>query len=154
PAAVDLDRVVTVINGRLENMGRAEKLPNRKIDVGLYGNLSPEESEWMKRLISDSGHLEFRITADPNLEKNESVVKLANELPPDQTTLIQNGSPVAKWVGYSEREFGPIDREDNRIVKRLAGDKPDALVLIDAINVTGDRLNQVTDGVDSLGNPA
>src|SRR5262245_37461342 len=97
PAAVDLDRVVTVINGRLGNMGRAEKLPNRKIDIGLYGNLSPEESEWMKRLISDSGHLEFRITADPNLEKNETVVKLAKELPPDQKTVVQNGSPVAKW---------------------------------------------------------
>src|SRR5262249_46658197 len=49
-------------------------------------------------------------------------------------------STVAKWVPYAELQFGPVDREVGGVVKRLAGNVPEALVLIDDLNVTGEYL--------------
>ena len=91
------------------------------------------------------GQLEFRITADPTQPNSQEreIIRLASELSPAQKEVTLGGRIVAEWVAYSLDEFGPADQEDGRnIVKRLAGDTPEALVLVDpeAVSVTGDYL--------------
>ena len=47
-----------------------------------------------------------------------------------------------------------MSRANRRLVKRMAGDTPEALVLIDPMNVTGDYLTSATKGLDERGGPA
>jgi preprotein translocase subunit SecD len=61
---------------------------------------------------------------------------------------------VAEWVAYSKAEFGPVDWELDGLAKRLAGDTPEALVLLDSMNVTGQYLTSATKGLDDRGNPS
>jgi SecD/SecF fusion protein len=55
---------------------------------------------------------------------------------------------------YGGEEFGPPEREDSRIVKRLAGKEPQALILMnDGADVTGEYLQRASAGVDETGMP-
>lgn len=143
---------------------RVDPTGTREVTVRAYGNAveiiipkqAQDELEFIKRRITDVGQLEFRITADPKYKKDQPIIELAKLAPPAQKEIYQGETPVAEWVAYSTAEFGPPDREDagDRVVKRLAGDVPEALVLIDPLNVTGDYLSSVTEGVDQHGAPA
>jgi SecD/SecF fusion protein len=112
-----------------------------------------DEMEYVKRRITDLGQLEFRITADPNLAKDRNVIDRARRLTPSQKALMNNNVKEAEWVAYDENEFGPVS-DEGRIVKRQAGDTPEALVLIDPMNVTGRYLTQATETLDERGGPA
>jgi SecD/SecF fusion protein len=112
-----------------------------------------DEMEYVKRRITDLGQLEFRITADPNLAKDRNIIDRARRLPPSQKALMNNNIKEAEWVAYDEQEFGPVD-EEGRIVKRQAGDTPEALVLLDPMTVTGKYLTSAISGLDERGGPA
>ncbi|MEM9657314.1 MAG: hypothetical protein AAF961_03045, partial [Planctomycetota bacterium] len=77
------------------------------------------------------------------------------KLPPGRDVVTTaDGTEVARWVAYDEREFGPVDLEDPRIVKRMAGKVPQALVLTnDGQDVTGEYLKSASPGVDETGRP-
>ena len=52
-------------------------------------------------------------------------------------------------------QFGPVDQPDERVVKRMAGETPQALILTnDGQDVTGDFLRSTTSGIDDTGGPA
>ncbi|MEX0613759.1 MAG: protein translocase subunit SecD, partial [Pirellulales bacterium] len=55
--------------------------------------------------------------------------------------------------GPAPAEIGAVD-EEGGIVKRAAGDTPEALVLMDPMNVTGEYLTSATKGLDERGGPA
>jgi len=113
-----------------------------------------DEMAFVKRRITDMGQLEFRITADPSIPAERARIEQAKLLPPSQKILTDSkGNKIAEWVAYEVDEFGPVD-QPGRIVKRQAGGTPEALVLIDAMNVTGDYLTSSTKGLDERGGPA
>ena len=72
---------------------------------------------------------------------------MAKRTPATQTDVMRGDTKVAEWVPYDDKDksFGPVDRPDN-MVKRLAGDTPQVLVLMDPYNVTGDYLSKATKG--------
>ena len=115
---------------------------------------------YVKQRITQFGQLEFRITADPTQpnSQEQEIIRLAKELPPGQKDVTVGGRTSSpNGCAYSIDEFGAFDKEDGRnIVKRMAGDTPEALVLIDpeAVSVTGDYLRSVSKGVDERGGPA
>jgi SecD/SecF fusion protein len=157
----DLQEAIAILKRRIDPTG------TREVTIREYGpaieviipNTGPDALQYVKRRITEMGQLEFRITADPSQPSSQEkeIIRLAQELPPAQTDVSVGGRVVAQWVPYSVDEFGPVDKEDARqIVKRMAGDTPEALVLVDpaAISVTGDYLRSVSKGVDERGGPA
>ncbi len=110
--------------------------------------------QYVKRTITEMGQLEFRITAEPNRADKKDVIEKAKTLTAGQKDVMIGGQKKAEWVTYDEKEFGPPSASDNRILKRTAGEVPEALVLIDDWNVTGDDLKSATKGVDENGGPA
>ncbi len=133
----------------------------KEITIREYGSaveiiipeVDPDEMDFVKQKITKMGQLEFRITADPTFTKDRTKIDLANLAPPTQKDIKQGEEVVARWVPYDVAEFGPVDRADG-MVKRMAGDVPEALVLIDPLKVTGDDLTSATKGMDENGAPA
>ncbi len=151
-----LNELVGALKKRLDPDGTKE------ITIRKYGpdveiiipQTGEDEMEFVKRRITDLGQLEFRITADPAVTKDKPFIEQALRLAPSQKFLRDaKGNKQAEWVAYDVVEFGPVDQE-GRVVKRQAGDTPEALVLIDAMNVTGKYLTSATKGLDDRGGPA
>lgn len=107
--------------------------------------------EYVKRRITDLGQLEFRITADPKWPRDRPKIEQAKLAPPNQKDIFLGGQKVAEWVAYDTKEFR---KDDDRLVRRMAGDTPEALVLMDPWNVTGDYLSNAAKGADERGGPA
>ncbi|MGD9634763.1 MAG: protein translocase subunit SecD [Pirellulales bacterium] len=148
---------------------RIDPTGTREVTIREYGsaleiiipNTGQDALQFVKRRITEMGQLEFRITADPtqpNPQERE-IIRLARDLSPAINEVKLGGRTVAEWVAYSPEEFGPADQEDpngRHIVKRLVGDTPEALVLVDpeSVSVTGKYLRSVAKSVDERGGPA
>lgn len=143
---------------------RVDPTSTREVTIRAYGKSAVEiiipaqggeALTYIKRRITELGQLEFRITADETRAEDKLLIDQARLLPPSQKDVSTGGKKVAEWVEYSEEEFGGPQEPDNRgIVKRMAGDTPEALVLIDLWNVTGESLRSVSKGFDDRGAPA
>jgi SecD/SecF fusion protein len=145
---------------------RVDPTGTREVTIREYGpaieiiipQTGQDALEYVKRRITDLGQLEFRITADRAQQKDRAIIEQALALPSSQKDVIIGGNKVAEWVNYSTQEFGPGDKPDpyheRNIIKRMAGDTPEALVLIDPMNVTGEYLTGTTKGVSERGGPA
>jgi SecD/SecF fusion protein len=151
-----LDKLVQALKMRVDPDGTKE------ITIRGYGQAALEiiipqvgqdEMEFVKQKITKIGQLEFRITADPTMTKDHDIIELAKHTPPNQKDVMRGDNKVAEWVPYDVKEFGPVDRQDN-MVKRMAGDTPEVLVLMDPFNVTGEYLTKATKGIDETGGPA
>ena len=115
---------------------------------------SQQELEFIERRIYTAGALEFRITASPVFSENREIIELAKALPPGENEVRIGEAKVAEWVNYRVEEFGSVDQPDNRLVKRMAGTRPQALVLTnDELNVTGEFLKSSSSGIDEKGKP-
>lgn len=106
---------------------------------------SEEDREFIKRRITDLGQLEFRITADPTFTEDRDIIERAKQAPSGRKIIKVNDRAVARWVPYNVDEFGPVN-DESVIVKRLAGKTPEALVMIDRFNVTGEYLTNTFKG--------
>jgi SecD/SecF fusion protein len=159
--SVELREAIDILKRRIDPTG------TREVTIREYGpaieiiipNTGPDALEYVKQRITQLGQLEFRITADPTQPNSQEreIIRLARELPPSQKDVTVGKRVVAQWLPYSLEEFGPVDREDGRnLVKRMAGDTPEALVLVDpeSVSVTGEYLSSVSKGVDERGGPA
>jgi len=154
-ATVEMRSLVAAVNERLGRAGRARITGGEELEVDIYGALDAEQLYLVKRLIGAGGVLEFRITADSTRAEDKPEIDQARLLPPSQKDVLIGGNKVAEWVTYDAEEFGGPDEQDIRgIVKRMAGDRPEALVLIDPWNVTGDHLRNASKGFVELGGPA
>ncbi|MDZ4658512.1 MAG: protein translocase subunit SecD [Bythopirellula sp.] len=115
---------------------------------------SQEELDFIERRIYTAGALEFRITAAPGFSENTEIIELAKALPPSINEVMMGGRKVAEWMPYKMEEFGPADQPDERVVKRMAGKEPQALILMnDGLDVTGSYLSQSSSGFDETGQP-
>ena len=143
---------------------------NKEVTIRQYGASQIEiiipkagdaELERVKRFIVDLGQLEFRITADPGATNagELAIINEALELPPQQKVVTRDGKPVARWIRYNIEEFDKKDRIQS-IVRRMGATKaggvetPEALVLLDPFDVTGEFLSRTWSGADDAGNPA
>ncbi len=151
-----LDKLVQALKQRIDPDGTKE------ITIRGYGQsaleiiipeVGQDEMEYVKQKITKIGQLEFRITADPSMSRDHDIIELAKRLPTTQTDVMLGETKKAEWVPYDVKAFGPVDRQDN-MVKRLAGDTPQVLVLMDPFNVTGDYLSKTSKGIDETGGPA
>src|SRR5207253_10977438 len=86
----------------------------------------------------------------PNFQKDRDVIAAAKRLPPNQKDVFIGDRKVAEWVPYNVKAF----EHDENIVKRTGIDEPEALVLMDPYNVTGEYLTRSTKGIDETGGPA
>lgn len=115
---------------------------------------SQQELEFIERKIYTAGALEFRIVASPVFSKHRDIIELAKALPPGEREVRKGDSVVAEWMEYDVEHFGDIDSPDTRLVKRMVGQQPQALVMMDdGVNVTGEYLKQTSAGIDEKGEP-
>ncbi|HEX5472785.1 MAG TPA: protein translocase subunit SecD [Lacipirellulaceae bacterium] len=152
----DLNKLIGALKRRVDPDGTKE------IAIRGYGASAVEiiipkagqdELDFVKQKITKIGQLEFRITADPALQKDHEVIELAKRVPVNQTDVFRGDVKIAEWVPYDVKVFGPVNQAGD-IVKRMAGDTPQALVLMDPYNVTGEYLTKATKGMDEMGGPA
>ena len=84
PAAMDWGALLQAVGNRVNPSGTGEvtlrKLDDRQIEIVLP-QLDPAEPERVKKLLSASGHLEFRVLA--NRTDDEALVQQAEQLAED-----------------------------------------------------------------------
>jgi SecD/SecF fusion protein len=151
----EMEELIEALKERIDPTGTREVTirpfgPAIEIIIPATGQ---DQLEYVKRRITALGQLEFRITADPRFPKDRPIIDQAKLAPPSQKNILLGGNKVAEWVTYSVEEFGPVE-EEGGLVKRMAGKTPEALVLMDPFNVTGDYLSSTTMGADERGAPA
>ena len=155
------DRLIEQMIGALTE--RVDPTGTKEVTIRKYGagqieiiipKAKPEDLEYIERRIYTAGSLEFRITASPVFSDHQPIIEQAKQLPPGVKELRQGEKKIAEWVEYSEKQFGPVDSGDQRVVKRLAGTVPQALILTnDGLNVTGDDLEDSSPGFGQNGQP-
>jgi SecD/SecF fusion protein len=149
-----VDDLVASLNKRVGRHGKAVAQGSTQIRVDLYGELNKRRLDSIKERIGGIGCLEFRILASSAFAEDKSVIESAKLLSLKKREVLHDGRVVAKWLPYAEKEFGPIDRPDRGVVKRMAESVPQALVLIDDHNITGTYVTSATKGIDSQGKSA
>jgi SecD/SecF fusion protein len=149
-----LKDIIETVNKCLGNAGKAKAAGKDKLEIEIYGALDADAVTKIKSRIGSGGCLEFRIVADLSNRADKAIVEAAKKLPVKEKDVLLGGKKVAQWVRYLEREFGPADEEHGGIVKRAAGNVPEALVLVDEFNVTGRYLVHAKKGDDTTGHPA
>jgi len=153
-----MDKLIGGLKKRLDPDGTKE------ISIRPYGSgaveiiipeVSEDEMDFVKDKITKLGQLEFRITADADITKDKPIIEQALLLKPNEKLVMQGDEAIAKWVPYDTTEFGMPGSPNDPMVKRMAGDTPEALVLIDPYTVTGDDLASTSKGIDQrTGGPA
>ena len=152
---VKVEQMIAILKRRIDPTGTREvtiREYGRAIEI-IIPSAGPDALAYVKRQITELGQLEFRITADPSQPnpRERAIIEQARLLSPAQKDVLIGGRKEAEWLAYAPAEFGPVDKDDGRnIVKRLAGDTPEALVLVepDAVSATGKDLRSVSKGVD------
>ncbi len=150
---VQIGQVINALKMRVDPAGTKEvsiRPYGENIEV-IIPKASGEELEYVKRLLTDLGELEFRITASRLWPADRPKIEAARSLPPNQKDLVMDGQVVARWVGFDDREFGD---GDNRLEIRQAGSRQEALVLVDPLNVTGEFLTSAISSNDQNGRPS
>lgn len=150
---VDIDQMIQAIKQRVDPSGTKEVTIRRYGDAIeiIIPHAGPDDLRYIKRRITDLGQLEFRIVADPRWDEDKPIVEKALALGPSQKTVVVNERDVAEWVLYSEEEF---PEGDDRLVRREAGSRKEALVLLDKYDVTGEYLANASKDADEFGKPA
>lgn len=154
---VEMNQLIDAIKQRVDPAGTKE------VSVRQYGqaveiiipNQNAADLDYIKRLITNLGSLEFRILADPRWNADDRLIKQALLAGPTQKIVELGGVPAGKWVEYDVAEFGPPDAPDNSMVRRSAAGKAEALLKLDPWSVTGEYLERAYAGIDQTdGSPA
>jgi SecD/SecF fusion protein len=146
---------LAVLERRLDDAGRARVDDDNRIEVELYGDLTPDQYAALLRRITAVGALEFRITASRQFKAHQSLIELAETLPVDQISVRLHDQDVARWVASDGKEYPSLERAVERgLIARKVGDAFQVLVLTnDGFDVTGDDLKSVEAGLDVMGKP-
>lgn len=166
---VDMDQLVAAVMRRVNPGGQ------REVTVRQYGENQIEviipqaeqaELERIKRIISQTGSLEFRILC--NERDHPHIIELADKNPQAREILDSQGNRLAWWVpvekgqehdfagrGWQTVESGKGDGEIRwRTQTDQSGNKTlEVLVFQDVYHVKGDYLVDVRPGFDRRGRP-
>lgn len=145
--------VAKAITERLGRMGEASATDDKQIRVELYGKIDEAGLKLAKQRINSGGVFEFRILADTEHPDDLPIIQQAKKTAQDKRDVVIDDKIVAEWVPYMQKQFGPADHETIGVVKRQAGNVPEALVLIDDLNVTGEYLTSATKSAGLNGQP-
>ncbi|CAD7694813.1 unnamed protein product [Ostreobium quekettii] len=151
---VEIDQVINALKMRVDPAGTKEvaiRSYGDDIEVIVPHASSQDELNHVKRMLTDLGELEFRITASDRWPADRPIIEAARQLPPSQKSVEIGGQERGRWVKFDEREFGT---GEGRLVTREAGSRREALVLIDPLNVTGEYLTSARSDIDETGRPA
>ena len=151
---VNIDRLVERLKLRVDPAGTKEVIirPYGKAIEIIIPKAGEIERDRIKKTITALGALEFRITVDRNRSEHQEIIRLAESLPPGKVSVRQGGDEVAKWVEYKTKEFGELNEGTLQgLVKRMGVKGPEALVLLQDYNVTGDYLTSTTKGTGPKG---
>jgi preprotein translocase subunit SecD len=151
---VDLEQVAQIINKRLNGEGTAKVLKDGRMQVEIRGEHDKASLDSIKNRIAPMGCMEFRILADASFPKDKAIIELAKLLPPEKTEVLQGEKKVAEWIVFNPREFGANDVSHGGMVTRSTGKSPEALLLIDDENVSGEFLKSVSKANDGGGHAA
>src|SRR5262249_2699739 len=111
-----ITRLIAALNKRVDPSGTREvtirKYGEREIEI-IIPKANKQDLEWIERRISTAGALEFRITASRQFGKHRNYIEMAEKLPQGQDILrLEDGTAVAQWVEYDQREFGTPEQAD------------------------------------------
>jgi len=147
---VSLQQMCDAIKQRIDPAGQKEmtiRPYGKAIEIIIPKLASDDDKDYVKRQITDLGQLEFRITADRRWPEDRDLIELAEKAPVAQKTIMRGDTAVARWVPFKEEEFAT----DLELVKREAGKRDEALVLLDIYNVTGEYLTNASKSFDVEG---
>ena len=153
---IDMDQLTRAIGKRINPAGVREiaisKLGTRQLQV-IIPEAEDAEVARIRRIISESGALEFRILASTNYTQDQSIIERAQRI---DSRVIRDpfGTRIAEWV--------PVDEQEGRnilgyydVIKRERNGRYEVLVLYnDGCDVTGQYLNYVGRTMDENARPA
>ena len=153
-----IDRTITALANRVDPSGTKEvtirKYGARQIEI-IIPRVGKQDLAYIERNIYTAGILEFRITATPVFRDHRDIIEQARKLPAGKNSLTRKGEEVARWMPYNLDEFAPADDESDGLVKRMAGELPQALVLYnDGLDVIGKYLDHAKSSIGAAGNPS
>ena len=153
-----MDKLIAAVARRVNPGGQKEvtirKYGNEQIEV-IVPEIESEEVERIKRIISTTGNLEFRILA--NNRDDKELIERAKAMPLSQMRLSDSSDNLlAWWVPVKEGEEQSFANY-REIAKRTrtVGDRQILEILVDndIYNVTGGYLTQAKAGTDRKGQP-
>ena len=166
---IDMDQMARAIGKRINPAGVREIAISKRGKTQLQVIIpEAEEAEVarIRRTISESGALEFRILASTNYRQDASIIEQAQAMREGEDRLIldASGARIAEWIPVDKKEgqsiIGYVDEEGKHhpgyrdAVTRQSGDEAEVLVLFnDGCDVTGQYLSWVGRGSDDKGSP-
>lgn len=115
----------------------------------IIPNVGDEERTLLKRKLSSSGALEFRITA--NKEDHADLIEAALKSNAPRVTVEGR---TARWVKLGDDEKLKGNPEYVTRSDRTPNSGDEILIVLDRYNVTGEYLNRAQRGIDNVGRPA
>ena len=145
---VSIDKLVAAVSRRV-NPGGQKEVTVRQYGTNQLEVIVPEvdqaEVEFIKRIVSSAGVLEFRIVANPQDPRHKEIIEKATS---SSGSLVSSGDrSIGRWIQIDTQKINPVG--DSTLVMRQAGDgTPEVLVALDRFDVTGDFLSRASGGYD------
>ncbi|HBP81313.1 MAG TPA: protein translocase subunit SecD, partial [Planctomycetaceae bacterium] len=145
---VSMDKLVAAVSRRV-NPGGQKEVTVRQYGTNQLEVIVPEvdqaEVEFIKRIVSSAGVLEFRIVANPQDPRHKEIIEKATS---SSGSLVSSGDrSIGRWIQIDTQKINPVG--DSTLVMRQAGDgTPEVLVALDRFDVTGDFLSRASGGYD------
>jgi SecD/SecF fusion protein len=145
---VSMDKLVAAVSRRV-NPGGQKEVTVRQYGTNQLEVIVPEvdqaEVEFIKRIVSSAGVLEFRIVANPQDPRHKEIIEKATS---SSGSLVSSGDrSIGRWIQIDTQKINPAG--DSTLVMRQAGDgTPEVLVALDRFDVTGDFLSRASGGYD------
>ena len=145
---VSMDKLVAAVSRRV-NPGGQKEVTVRQYGTNQLEVIVPEvdqaEVEFIKRIVSSAGVLEFRIVANPQDPRHKEIIEKATS---SSGSLVSSGDrSIGRWIQIDTQKINPVG--DSTLVTRQAGDgTPEVLVALDRFDVTGDFLSRASGGYD------
>jgi preprotein translocase subunit SecD len=149
---LDMPKVLAAVRRRVRLYGTATPVGDR-VKVGVYG-AEKKNVEHVKKLIAQTGVLEFRVLADRRFDSK--LIELAEEKQfADQRDVRKtpSGTSVGRWCPVDETESRRLTRDKNLVTREADAGRIDVLVAIDRYHVTGDDFIKVYPDTDQNGQP-
>ena len=145
---VSMDKLVAAVSRRV-NPGGQKEVTVRQYGTNQLEVIVPEvdqaEVEFIKRIVSSAGVLEFRIVANPQDPRHKEIIEKATS---SSGSLVSSGDrSIGRWIQIDTQKIDPAG--DSTLVMRQTGDgTPEVLVALDRFDVTGDFLSRASGGYD------
>jgi len=145
---VSMDKLVAAVSRRV-NPGGQKEVTVRQYGTNQLEVIVPEvdqaEVEFIKRIVSSAGVLEFRIVANPQDPRHKDIIEKATS---SSGSLVSSGDrSIGRWIQIDTQKIDPAG--DSTLVMRQTGDgTPEVLVALDRFDVTGDFLSRASGGYD------